>query len=211
MLFVLGITNLSFDVLELSYQILKIIISILHLFLFMSYTLFKFYHTVISLSQGCLVELQVIVLHLTLFLNVFGLKFLEIWAYFTKVVNYCKYLWLCWIKLILKLTNSFGGFFLCLVLGIGMKFARCIFSISNANKSSFIDLSNCLFFILLFGFTMFFRNEIWLKIDILSVLNCCVILKILEFLSELFGFHFLIMENFCGFFQIFLERYRLIG
>lgn len=120
-------------------------------------TLLKLNNTMVSLSQGGLIQLQVVAAwHLALLLDVLTLQLLKVWTYLTKVVDDGEHLRLCRIKLVLEFTNSFGSFLLGLALGVGMQFARCIFSISNANESRLIDLGNGILFVLLFGFAVGF-------------------------------------------------------
>jgi len=146
LLLVFGVIDLCFYGLELSNQILKTIISILHLPLLQGYALLKLDDTMVGLSERILVKLKVIIRHLTLFLNVLILQLLKVGANLTKVINNREHLRLRRIKLILELANRVGSLLLGLVLGFGVKFAGSGFSISNALNCCLVDLRNSLFF-----------------------------------------------------------------
>jgi len=76
-------------------------VHVLHLSLLQSHLFLEFNDFVIYLSESSLVELQVIVRHLCLFLYVFILQFLEVRAYLAEVINDRKDLLLGRVELVL--------------------------------------------------------------------------------------------------------------
>lgn len=114
----LGIVNLRFYFLQLTVHLLEVLVRVLHLPLFLSDLLLKFYHFVVGLGQGGFVELQVIVGHLSLLLNVFILELLEVGAYLAKVVDNREHLRLSGIEFVLQLAHCLRSLLLSLHLGV---------------------------------------------------------------------------------------------
>jgi hypothetical protein len=146
LLLVFGVVDLCFYGLELADQVLEAVVGILHLLLLQGYALLELDDSVVGLSQGVLIELEVVVRHLALLLNVLVLQLLKVGANLTEIVNYGQHLSLGRIELILELTDGLSGPLLTLIFGFCMQFAGSSFYISNACNRRFIDLCDSLLF-----------------------------------------------------------------